>query len=97
MLYQGKIKKIVGDELTVYVDELNKQLTINKKKVINACGPLNDESLILAFFSSLPDIKMRFRYMIESMEFLNSIGVAHLDIKRDNISNTQRFFKIFFF
>lgn len=85
VLHQGKIKKIVGDKLTIYVDELNKQLTINKNAVINACGPLNDEPLILAFFSSLPDIKMRFRYMIESMEFLNSVGVAHLDIKRDNI------------
>ena len=52
--------------------------------MINACGPLNDKALILAFFSSLPDIKMRFRYMIEVWN-LNSVGVAHLDIKRDNI------------
>ena len=28
---------------------------------------------------------MRFRYMLESMAFLNFIGIAHLDIKRDNI------------
>lgn len=85
-LYHGIVKTVNKDKsVTVHVEKEKKQYKIERKNIINACGALNDNKLLKAFFNSLPDVRMRFRYMLESMAFLNSIGIAHLDIKRDNI------------
>ena len=76
---------INGEDYTINVESLNRVLTIGKRSIIRSCGVLNKKRILLDFLASLPDIRMRFKYLLESFQFLHSIGIAHLDIKRDNL------------
>ena len=70
----------------VLVPELQETpMPISKKMIVKSCGPLNTKRVILDFFSRIPEVKERLKYILESIQFLHSIGIAHLDIKRDNI------------
>ena len=83
--YTGNVLSINGEDYTINVESLNRVITIGKRSIIRSCGVLNKKRILLDFLASLPDIRMRFKYLLESFQFLHSIGIAHLDIKRDNL------------
>jgi serine/threonine protein kinase len=84
-LITGVVQTVNKDDYVVYVKQLNKTTIIKRESVIKSCGSLNKDSVLKDFLSNVKDVKMRFKYMLESLQFLHTLGIAHLDIKRDNI------------
>ena len=85
-LYTGVIESIKDNNYLVRLKDLGGQVVeINKHLTVRTCGVLNTKRVIDTFFSKVETLKPRFKYILESIKFLHSIGIAHLDIKRDNL------------
>ena len=85
-LYTGIVKSIIGNDYFVTVKELDNLIVkINKSLLVRTCGVLNTKRVIQTFFSRVTSLRSRFKYILESIQFLHSIGIAHLDLKRDNL------------
>ena len=82
-LITGEVDSIEGDNYLVNIED--QQINLPKSKLVKTCGVLNNKNVMLNYFARIKGIRMRFKYILESIQFLHSIGIAHLDIKRDNL------------
>ena len=89
--FSDKDKVYVGIVTTIYHNtfdiDVSGQLykNIGKDKLIKGCGTLAEHNVINTHFNTINKVTELFRYMLESLKYLHDIGIAHNDIKPQNI------------
>lgn len=80
----GIISFIDNKTYTINVD--NKAYSnISQKNIIRYCGTLAEKKAILEHFSIRQDLVNRIKYLLVSLKYLHDIGIAHNDIKPNNL------------
>jgi len=89
--FSDKYKVYVGVVTTIYHNkfdiDVNGQMykNIGKDKLKKGCGTLAENIVITTHFNTINKVTELFRYMLESLKYLHDIGIAHNDIKPNNI------------